>query len=125
VNVYISMVEAIWIAVNGAVIILTIGALIDAFLDWRDLRGYAGNGLRQARKIVARSNIRREFFRLMAQLFLLLLVVPALSSDREIEIDFFIAALLAVPFLILCNTLGDAWDRHALRRAVPREGDVK
>lgn len=122
-NIYISPVEWVWIAVNGAVIFLTIGALLDAALDWRDLRYYSGNGLRQARKIVARSNTRRELFRLAAQLFLLALVIPELANDRSIDFNFFVASLFAVPFLILINTIGDAWDRHALRRAVPREGD--
>lgn len=121
----ISPVEWIWIAVNGSVIILTVGALLDAALDWRDLRYYTGNGLSHARQIVARSNTRRESFRLLAQLFLLALVIPELANTRLIEFNFFVACLFAVPFLILINTIGDAWDRHALRRAVPRDGDRK
>jgi hypothetical protein len=123
VNLYISPIEWVWLGVNGAVLLLTVGALLDAALDWRDLRTYRGNGLRQARKIVARSNFRREFFRFAAQLFLLALVIPELADDDDIRLNFFIACLLAVPFLILLNTVGDAWDRHALRRAVPRKGD--
>lgn len=119
----ISTVEWVWIAINGAVIILTLGALLDAALDWRDLRYYKGNGLRHARRIVARSNTRREVFRLLAQLFLFSLVIPELGDTDDIEFTFFVAALFAVPFVILINTVGDAWDRHALRRAVPREGD--
>lgn len=120
---HISPVEWVWIGINGAVLLITLGALIDAIFDWRDLRLYRGNGLKQARKIVARSNFRREFFRFLAQVFLLLLVVPELADSDEVRINFFVACLLAVPFLILVNTIGDAWDRHALRRAVPRQGD--
>lgn len=119
----IDLVEWVWIGVNGAVIILTLGALIDSYFDWQDLKTYKGNGLKQARKIVARSNARREFFRLLSQIFLLMLVIPALGNPEPIELNFFVACLLAVPFFILCNTVGDAWDRNSLRRAVPRMGD--
>lgn len=103
----IGPIELLWITTNGFTFLLTAVALIDA-LQLPALEP-------GARQLVARGNIRRELLRLVVQTLLLLVAVPGLFSDREITLTPALAALIAVPVVLLISTIFDALDRRKLR----------
>lgn len=112
---HVDLLEGIWIASNVAAIIITFGALADA---WRS-RAVPDRGV--ARRVIARGNVRREVVRLMIQGLLLAIVIPGLTDPRPVPLTQLTLALMLVPLLMLVSTLADAWDRRALSGLVGDE----
>jgi hypothetical protein len=110
--VSIDPIEALWITTNAVALVFTAIALWDA---WRD-RGLAPRGT--ARRLVARGNVRREFLRLVCQSLLMSIIVPGLSSSRPTPVTLVVAALVAVPIVLLVSSIFDWFDRRALLRIV-------
>lgn len=110
--IHVNAVEAVWIASNLLGVVFTIAALGDAWADEKAIRALNG----RARELVGRGNIRREAFRLAVQVILLVVVVPGLFSDREINLSLPVAALMAVPFVILASSVLDWGERRRLAR---------
>lgn len=99
-----TIVEGIWLWLNGAVLFLTVAAWIDARRDVAAVRALNG----AARGIVARGSERRERIRIVVQLvFMAAIVEPYI--------------LLAVPLLVLLSTLSEAHDRILLARKVEHD----
>lgn len=113
--VSINAVEALWISVNGLTLVLTLLALLDA---WHDVRVAADVDRRRARVVTARGNVRREAFRMVAQLLLLAVAVPGAFSDREINLSPALIALIAVPIVLLLASAFDTRDRNRLATLV-------
>jgi hypothetical protein len=116
--IHLNAVELGWITVNLVAAVLTVAALIDARSDWSALKAFNGS----ARGIVARGNFRRETFRLGSQLALLLVALPSVFTNREVNLSLSLVALLLVPVFILANTLSDRQMRHALAHKL--EADI-
>jgi hypothetical protein len=108
--IHLNAVEVAWITINVIAATMTIAALLEARHDWAVLRKFNGS----ARGVVARGTIRRETFRLLSQLALLAIALPAVFSDREIVLTPTLILLLSVPVFILANTISDRRTRNVL-----------
>jgi len=108
--VSVNAVEAVWLTASGLGFLLTAYALFDAFGQREIVRRLNG----RAAELAAATNVRREFIRLAVQALLLFVVLPGLFSDRETPLTPIVAALIAVPVLLLVNTIVDLRDRRRL-----------
>lgn len=99
--IMLNPIEALWITINLATAILTVAALVEARRDWAALKRFNGS----TRGVVARANIRAEWIRLAIQVAMLVVVIPAVFSDRELELTLPLLIFLTVPVLLLVNTL--------------------
>lgn len=121
--IHVSPVEAYWVSINGLAALVTLWALVDSIADRRAVAALDG----PATELAAAGNVRREAFRLLAQLILLGIAVPALFSDREIALitpagpNWGLLLLLALPWPIVVNTVGDSLDRKKLKAIVREE----
>jgi hypothetical protein len=115
--VHIDPLELLWIVVNGVDLVVTLDALRDAGRDRAAVR--IRNGA--ARTLVAAGNVRREGFRVLAQLLLLALVVPGIFVDRPVPLSPFVVILIGVSLALLANTVGDRRERARLARIVEAE----
>ncbi len=106
----INAVEAVWLTASALGFIFTVHALVDAWQQHAIVRRLND----RAAEIAAATNVRREVIRLPIQALLLFVVVPRLFSDQETPLTPTLAALLAVPILLLVNTLFDLRDRRRL-----------
>lgn len=111
---HVGPVELAWVLINGAALILTVLALIDARADARTVRALNG----RAREIVTAGNVRREGLRVVAQILLLTLGVPALLSERNVGLSPFVLQLIALALVMLLSTALDARDRTLLTGTV-------
>jgi len=102
--------EALWIVTNLTTFALTLSALVDARADREAVKLLNGH----ARELAASGIVRREWIRLIVQMLLLAVAIPGVVSDREIVLTLPIAALMAVPCLLLLSSFLDARDRKAL-----------
>lgn len=109
----VAPVEWIWLLSSGGGLLFTLVAFVDA---WR-LR----NVLNGARRLVARGNVRREVLRVIVQTLLLVVIIPGLFIDRPVTLSLPILCLIAVPPVLLLNTIWDAYDRHRVVRLVKGE----
>ena len=110
----IDPIEAFWVLVNTVTAILTVIALIDARQTEVAVRELNG----RAREIVAHGNVRREWFRLLVQLLLLMLAAPGLFVDRPIPLSPPILTLITIPIVLLISTLLDYRERRKLVQIV-------
>lgn len=102
-----------WTTVNGAVIVITLLALVDALRDRSAVRVMNGH----ATHIAASGNVRRESIRLATQVMLVVFGwASTQGADRIVTLTPGLLALLVTPALILLNTIGDAYDRIRLER---------
>lgn len=108
--VQINAFEAFWILTCAIGAIVTAAALVDAWADRAAVKLLNG----PIRTRIARGAVRREVFRLISQLLLLAVALPAIFTPGDVPLNPQIAALLAVPAVILASTLMDYNDRHAL-----------
>jgi hypothetical protein len=75
----------------------------------------------KAREIATLGHVRREVMRGLVQVLLLAVAVPSLFSDRDISLTPALAALMAVPVLLLLQSYLDARERRLLTLVVARE----
>src|SRR5678815_3066421 len=109
--------EAVWILLNTAAVLLTGQALLEARVNQKSVHALNGH----AREIVADGIVRREFIRLAIQVILLLLVVPGIFSSRPTPLSPFVLALMAIAILLLISSLFDAAERKRLFLTVAKE----
>lgn len=113
-TLHIDPVEALWFIVNTATLIFSILALAEAR---RDLNAAALVEPKiEARLVVARGNVRREFLRVIVQTLLLSLVIPLLFDDRPVTLNPFVVALILVAVTLFTSTFFDRRDRDRLAR---------
>lgn len=106
----VNEVEAVWLSVTLAGFVLTLFALWDAWVA----RGVVKRLNGHAREIAAAANVRREAIRLVVQTLFLIVVIPGLFSDRPLVLSISVAALIAVPVVLLANSVVDTVDRRRL-----------
>lgn len=97
--------EAVWIALNLTTLALTLSALVDALADQTAVRLLNGH----AREMAAGATVRRESFRVAVQGLLLVAVIPAVF---DLDPQLTIAALMAVPVVLVVSSILDARDRR-------------
>lgn len=112
--IHVNAVEALWIIINSAVFAMAVIALADARADREAVRALNG----KARELAAEGIVRREVNRLIVQILLLLLAVPAMFSDRDINLSFGVVVLMTIPVVLLIGSAQDAHDRKILTAAV-------
>lgn len=105
----IDAIEAFYIFVNAIAVVLTASALLDARAD----RAALSNG--PIRTIIANGNVRREWIRLIVQLLLMSIAIPAILSDRATVLSPIVLVLLAIPLLLMMASILDRRDRNRLR----------
>lgn len=110
----LSLVELVWVTLNTVTLALTIHALADARADRRAVRLLDG----RAREMAADGAVRREQLRVVVQVLLLIAVIPGVFF---LPSWITIVALMAVPAMLLANSLLDARDRRALIAALAEE----
>jgi hypothetical protein len=112
-TLHVDPLEALWFVVNLSTLALTLVALRGAWRDLAIARGDASDR-HELREITARGNVRREALRLVVQLLLLSVVVPALFTDRPVTLSPPIIALILVPAVLLASTIFDARERTVI-----------
>jgi hypothetical protein len=106
--------EVVWIVINSTTTLLTLWALWDAYRARRAVKLLNGT----ARDVVAAGNTRREWFRLLVQILLLLVIVPGLFVDRDIPMTPYVLLLMSVPIVLLISTALDTRERRVLLELV-------
>lgn len=107
-------VEAVWLLVNLVTLILTLVAFVDARADRLTVTLLNG----KARELAAQGIVRREGFRIIVQVLLLSIAIPGLFVDRDIQLTPILAALIAVPLVLLVSSFLDARDRRHMTALV-------
>jgi len=102
-----NVLEAIWLALNLATLFLTLVALTDALADQSAVKLLNGH----AREIAAAGIVRRESFRVVIQGLLLVAILPAIFG---VSAGVTIAALMAVPVVLLTSSLLDSRERKRM-----------
>jgi hypothetical protein len=110
-------VEAFWVALNSATLLLTLGLLVDAERDRRYVRRFNGH----AREIVTLNVVRREVMRAIVQGILLALAVPALLDDRQVTLSPLVVGFIAIALILFAQSLFDTRERKQLAAIVARE----
>jgi hypothetical protein len=110
----IDLVEAVWVLVNVTALILTLRAYVDARADREAVRVLNG----PARELVATGFVRHAGLLVIAHVLLLSVVVPGLFIDRPVVLSPIVAALMAVPIVLLTSSAFDYRDRRRLARLV-------
>jgi len=113
----VDVIEAAWIVLNLTAFIVTVVALREARKDRRAVLAYNG----RARELAAWGNVRRELFRAVIQLLLLLLVLPGLYSDRAVTLTLGVVILMSIAALLLIATVWDYFERRTLTHLLMRE----
>jgi len=103
-------IEGIWLAVNLTALVLTAKAYLDARADRQVIRETNG----PVRELVAAGFVRHAGLLVIAHLLLLTVVVPGLSVDRAVVLTPTVAALVAVPIVLLTSSVLDARDRRRI-----------
>ena len=106
----IDLVEAVWIFVNVVALVLTLRAYVDARADREAVRVMNG----AARELVATSYVRHAGLLAIAHVLLLSVVLPGLFVDRPVVLTPIVAALMAVPIVLLTSSALDYRDRGRL-----------
>lgn len=114
----IGPVEAFWIALNLVTLVLSVLGFLDARRSVAAVKWFDGHGP----GIVAKGDQRREFVRVLTQLSLLSLAIPAAYAPGDTRLSFPIVALMSVAVLVFLNTAGDAVDRRRLWKDARRRG---
>jgi hypothetical protein len=110
----VNAVEALWIGLNAVTALLTVFALLDARADAAAVKALNG----RAKEIVARGNVRREWFRLIIQFLLLGVALPGLFTAREVSLNLVVIVLMSIPAILLLQSILDAMERHRLAVAL-------
>jgi len=120
----INLIEAVWITINIAAIVVVISNLLGAIREKHAYVALAGPE-RGARSVITRGNERREWLRLIKQFLLLIIVIPSAFSPGDINLSLnpdspmfsvtvFVVTLMAVPLVMLYGSVMDARDRRSL-----------
>lgn len=117
VHIQIGAVEGFWIITVSLATVLSALALLDAIRDRAAIAQMNG----QARRLIGVGNIRRETGRLVINIALFSLEVPAMFDDADIQLTPFLVVLLAVPVVILANSALDWWERRRLSAILATE----
>jgi hypothetical protein len=118
---FIGVVEAFWLITLGVACLISTAALADAIADRRAIKSLNG----KARRIIGAGNIRREAVRLIVQLLLFLLAVPAVFDDRDIPLSPTLVVFLCVPVVLLLNSIFDLIERRALSKIIEDEIEIE
>lgn len=110
-------VELLWVALNSATLLLTLGLLMDAERDRRYVRRFNG----KAREIVTANVVRRELLRMIIQAILLAFAIPALTDDRHVVLSPFIVGFIAIAVILFAQSVFDTRERKELSAIVARE----
>jgi len=90
-------VEAIWLAVNLIALVFTVREFLEARADQQAVRETNG----PVRELLAAGSVRLSGLLLVVHALLLSVVVPGLSVDRAVVLSPTVAALVAVPCVLL------------------------
>ena len=105
----VNEVEAIWLLVTVFAVALTVDNLIDASYGWRVVRNTG-----RVREIQARANVRAEAVRLVINLALLTLVIPALFRPGDTALSPALLVIMAVPVGMAVNSHLDRLTRKTI-----------
>lgn len=111
-TLFVDDVEAAWLTLGLAVVVLTVLALIEAERDRRAVKILNG----RARELATAGAVRREIFRLVVQALLLVAAVPGLFIDRDLTVVGPVAFLMAAQAAVLVQTILDARERRLIDR---------
>jgi len=106
----VNYIEGFWLLTNLIAAVVTFFALLDARRDKAAIRLING----ASRTLIAKGNVRREVFRMMIQVLLLVAVVPGLFVDNPPVLSVPVVAVVTVTVLLLINSVLDTVDRNAL-----------
>lgn len=110
----VNEVEAIWIALTLGGVVLRVLALRDACRDRVAIRALNG----RAREIMADGSVRREVLRLVVQLLLLSIVVPAILRPGPTVISVGLLVVIAIPAVLFVDSVLDTRERRRLTAIV-------
>jgi len=116
-TISVNAVEAVWLVASALGFIVTAYALADALSQ----RAIVQKLNDRAAELAAANNVRREALRLLVQALLLIAVLPRLFDDRETPLTITVAALIAVPIVLLVDSLLALRDRRRLVGVVLEE----
>lgn len=103
-------VEGLWIAINLTTILFSAVGLLDAVRSWQAWRKLNGHGP----GIIASGDARREAFRLIEGVLLLVVSYGPLTHPGDVPISVPVVLVMIVAACVTANTIGDAFDRHRL-----------
>ncbi len=106
----VNAVEAVWLIASGLGLLFAVYALADA-LSQRAIVQQIND---RAAELAAANNVRREALRLLVQALLLIAVLPRLFDDRETTLTLTLVALIAVPIVLLVDSMLALRDRRRL-----------
>ena len=106
----INLIEGIWVATSLSGAVVTGFAIVDAWGDRAAVKLLNG----PIRRRIAHGALRRELFRLVVQILLLTVAIPAIFTPGDVPLSLPIIALMGIPITLLVQTLLDYNDRHAL-----------
>jgi hypothetical protein len=109
-TVSVNAIEAAWLALSLAGVVLTIAALNDARADRLAVKMLNGH----AREIQADRVVNGESFRLVLQLILAGIALPSLFTDREAEMTPGVLALMTIPVILIAWSFNDRSYRKKL-----------
>jgi hypothetical protein len=112
-TLHVAPLEAFWLSINVAGVLLTLIALYDARSDVAAAR-LDKSERHEARQAVAEGNVRREALRTVIHLLLLSIVLPGLFVDRPIMLTPPLVALCAVPVVLLIQSALDWRERRQI-----------
>lgn len=113
-TISLNSIEVTWVVINLFTFIVTVLALWDTWQARVVVTRLNGH----AREIVAGGNLRREVVRLLTQILLLGVAIPAALRVNEAVLTSEIAMLMVVPVLLLINSLLDTYDRKRVLRII-------
>lgn len=107
---HVELVDVVWILINTTTLIFAILGLYEAKKDQEAVKLLNG----KAREIASSGVVRREWFRVTAQIFLLLVAIPSLFTEGPQFLTPRVAILMFLPILLLASSLMDARERRTL-----------
>ena len=113
----INFLEGVWSVLCLIAAFFVLMNLIDAFQDWRSVRGTS-----KAWRVQALANFRREAIQLVKVVALVVIVLPALLRPGESELSWLVVALMVLPIGIATNSILDARTRRTLERLLANTG---
>ena len=116
-TLYVHPLEAAWVALNVATLLVTTVLLREARRDHEAVKALNG----RTREIATRGDIRRESLRIAVNALLLSVVVPGLFVDRPVNLSPPVAALMAVPLVLLLSSFLDLRERRLLTALIAQE----
>lgn len=105
----VNEVEAVWLLVTVIALATTLDNLRDSHRGWRAVR-HTG----RAREVQAFANVRREAIRLVINLSLFVLVIPAIQRPGDTPISPALVVIMLVPLGMALNSFLDGRTRRTI-----------